>query len=227
MTKLHKSEWIILIVLLALSFVPCIGGIFRLIQLELNTALEIIPENPRALSSPIPVEIHIISSVLYCILGAFQFLPNVRRNYTKWHQLSGRLLVCAGILAALSGLWMTHFYSFPESLQGNLLYVVRIIVGFSMVMCIFLGVSSVLKRRIELHQAWMIRGYALGQGAGTQVMITIPGMLTVGEPIGFERDVLMSTAWVINLVVAELIIRRKTIEIFVSSRLARATLSSR
>ncbi len=114
MTKLHKSEWIIVIGLLVLSFVPCIGGIFRMIELQMDTALEFIPKNPRALSSPIPIEIHIMSSVLYCILGAFQFLPNIRGNYTKWHQLSGRLLVCAGILAALSGLWMTHFYSFPE-----------------------------------------------------------------------------------------------------------------
>ena len=227
MTKLHKSEWIIVIGLLVLSFVPCIGGIFRMIELQMDTALEFIPKNPRALSSPIPIEIHIMSSVLYCILGAFQFLPNIRRNYTKWHRLTGRLLVCAGIFAALSGLWMTHFYSFPESLQGNLLYFVRIIVGFSMVMCIFLGVSSILKKRIALHQAWMIRGYALGQGAGTQVLFTIPWMLTVGEPIGFERDILMTAAWVMNLVVAELIIRRKTIEIFVSSCLARTTLSSR
>jgi len=209
MINLKKSEWIILVGLLVLSFVPVIGGMFRLAELELGATLEFLPENPRIQSAPIPVEFHIISSITFCILGAFQFLLSIRKNYPKWHRLAGRFLVCAGLVSALSGLWMTHYYSFPGSLQGNLLYLVRIIVGFSMTMCILLGLSSVLKKRIAQHQAWMIRAYALGQGAGTQVLIMIPWMLTVGEPGGFTRDILMTAAWVINIVVAEWIINKR------------------
>jgi len=209
MINLKKSEWIILIGLLVLSFIPSIGGTFRLVELELGTALEFLPENPRIQSAPIPVEFHLISSIPFCILGAFQFLPGIRRNYPKWHRLAGRFLVCAGMVSALSGLWMTHYYSFPDSLQGNLLYFVRIIVGFSMTMCILLGLSSVLKKRIAQHQAWMVRAYALGQGAGTQALIMIPWLLTVGEPGGMTRDILMTAGWVINIVVAEWIIYRR------------------
>lgn len=225
MINIKKSEWLILIGLLVLSIVPCIGGIFRLVELELGAALGFLPENPRIRSAPIPVEIHLISSIPYCILGAFQFLPGLRGKHPKLHRLTGRFLVCAGIVSALSGLWMTHFYSFPDSLQGNLLYWVRLIVGFSMTMFILLGLSSILKKRIALHQAWMIRAYALGQGAGTQVLIALPWLLTIGEPAGFTRDIQMTAAWVINLAVAEWIIRRKKFEIFVTSRLTRRTLS--
>lgn len=210
MINLKKSEWLLLIGLLVLSFVPCIGGILRLVELELGTALEFLPENPRVQSAPIPVEFHLMSSIPYCILGAFQFLFSIRRNYPKWHRLAGRFLVCAGIVSALSGLWMTHYYAFPDSLQGNLLYFVRIIVGLSMTMCILLGISSVLKKRIAQHQAWMMRAYALGQGAGTQALIATPWLLTVGEPSGFTRDILMTSAWVINIVVAEWIINKQT-----------------
>lgn len=227
MINLKKSEWAILIGLLVLSFVPCIGGIFRLIELGMGTVLEFVPENPRARSAPIPVELHIISSILFCILGAFQFLPSARRDCPKWHRLSGRILVCAGAVSVLTGLWMTHFYSFPVSLQGSLLYFVRIVVGGSMLMCIYLGITSVLKKKIDQHQAWMIRAYALGQGAGTQVFITIPWLLTVGEPVGFIRDIQMTAAWVINIVVAELIIRRKAIGNMATNRILRTTLSSR
>ena len=209
MINLKKSEWIILIGLLVLSFVPVIGGMFRLVELELGATLEFLPENPRIQSAPIPVEFHIISSITFCILGAFQFLLSIRKNYPKWHRLAGRFLVCAGIASALSGLWMTHYYSFPDSLQGNLLYFVRFIVGLSMTMCIFLGLSSVFKKRIAQHQAWMIRAYALGQGAGTQALIMMPWLLTVGEPGGFTRDILMTAAWVINIVVAEWIINKR------------------
>ncbi|MBL4821786.1 MAG: DUF2306 domain-containing protein [Gammaproteobacteria bacterium] len=206
MINLKKSEWIILIGLLVLSFVPVVGGISRLAELELGTVLEFMPENPRVQSVPIPVEFHLIGSIPYCILGAFQFLLSIRRKYPRWHRIAGRILVCAGMVSALSGLWMTHYYSFPDSLQGNLLYFVRIIVGVSMTMCIYWGVSSIIKKRIAQHQAWMIRAYALGQGAGTQVLVAIPWMVTVGEPSGFTRDILMTAAWVINIAVAEWII---------------------
>ncbi len=201
MIHLEKSEWFILIGLLLLSFVPCIGGIFRLVELSGGSGF--LPENPRIRSAPTPVLFHLISVVPYCILGAFQFLPSFRRKYPKWHRIVGRLLVLAGIVSALSGLWMTHYYSFSDDLQGNLLYIVRILVGFAMTAYILLGLSSILKKRIAQHQAWMIRAYALGQGAGTQVLITIPWLLTAGDPMGLTRDILMTLAWVINIFIGE------------------------
>lgn len=194
--------------LLILSFVPCVGGIFRLV--DLGSGAELLPENPRIQSAPIPVIFHILTAVPYCILGAFQFLPSVIRMYPKWHRLAGRLLVGAGIISALSGLWMTHYYSFPDELQGDLLYCVRIIVGFAMTAYILLGLAAVLKKRIVQHRAWMIRAYALGQGAGTQVLITIPWLLTVGEPTGLIRDILMTGAWAINIIIAERAINNRS-----------------
>ncbi len=210
MIKLKKSEWFILIGLLLLSLMPCVGGVFRLIELGLGARLESLPANPRIQSAPIPVGFHLLSSILYCILGAFQFLVSIRLNYPKWHKLAGRILVCAGLVSALSGLWMTHYFSFPESLQGALLYFVRIVVAISMTACLLLGVSSILRKKVAQHQAWMIRAYALGQGAGTQVLIGIPWALTFGEANGFTRDILMTVAWAINMFVAEWIINRKS-----------------
>jgi len=205
--KLVQSERLILIGLLVLSAIPCIGGIFRLI--ELSTALEFLPENSRIVSVPVPAVFHIISAVIYSILGAFQFLPSIRRNYPKWHRSAGRVLVGAGIVSAGTGLWMTHNYPIPDNLQGMLLYAVRIFVGLSMSAYILLGLSSVLKKRIAQHQVWMIRAYALGLGAGTQVLIAIPWLLTVGEPSGIARDILMTAAWIINVVVGEWVISIK------------------
>ena len=205
MIHLKKSEWLILIGLLLLSLVPCVGGTFRLI--ELASGSEFLPENPRIRSAPIPVIIHLVGAIPYCILGVFQFLPSFRKKYPTWHRRSGRMLVGAGILAALSGLWMAHYYAFSDDLQGPLLYVVRLFVGVAMIAFILLGLSAVFKKRIPAHRAWMIRAYALGQGAGTQVLVIIPWLLTSGEPIGFTRDILMSLAWVVNIFAAELIIK--------------------
>jgi uncharacterized membrane protein len=76
--------------------------------MELGSGSGFLPENPRIQSAPIPVVFHLLSVVPYCILGIFQFLPSFRKKYPKWHRLVGRLLVSAGIVSALSGLWMTH-----------------------------------------------------------------------------------------------------------------------
>lgn len=207
MIKLKQSEWVVLIGLLLVSIVPTAGGLFRLV--ELASGHEFLPENPRIQSAALPVIVHISASVFYCIVGAFQVFPSIRNTHPKWHRFAGRLLVGAGITSALTGLWMTHYYSFTADLQGELLYFVRMVVGFAMIAFISLGLTAVLKRRFKQHQAWMIRAYALGLGAGTQVLITIPLLLTVGEPMGMPRDVLMTSAWVINIVIAEWVIRKR------------------
>lgn len=208
MIGIKKTEWLLLVGLLVLSFVPVVGGTFRLAELGLGTSIEFLPINPRIESAPIPVIFHLVSSIAYCILGAFQFLPTLRRNHPLWHRLAGRLLVCAGVVSALSGLWMTHFYAFPAQLQGTLLYVVRVIVSVAMVIFIGVAISSILKKRVIKHQAFMIRAYALGQGAGTQVLITLPWLLSVGEPEGFTREILMSAAWLVNIAVGEWVIKK-------------------
>ncbi len=204
MVRLTRSEWAILIGLATLSLVPCIGGVLRLV--ELTFALEIMPENPRVRTAPLPVVIHLIASIPYCLLGILQFLPNVRRRYPRWHQLSGRMLVLAGLVAAISGLWMTHFFELPEKLQGPLLYWVRVSVSLGMLVSLILGMLAILRKRVPSHKAWMLRAYALGQGAGTQVVVVIPWHLIIGEPSALTRDLLMTFAWIVNLYVAQIAI---------------------
>lgn len=206
--NLKSTEWITLIGLLLLSLVPCVGGTLRLLELSSPGQFDFLPENPRIRADPQPVFIHLLSAVTFSILGAFQFLPSFRKTYPKWHRRAGRLLVGAGIVSAVSGVWMTHYYSFPDELQGDLLYTVRLLVGLAMVSFILLGLYAVLKKRFAHHRSSMIRAYALGIGAGTQVLVSIPWLVTVGEPSGFTRDVLMTLAWVINVFAAEWVIRR-------------------
>jgi hypothetical protein len=78
-----------------------------------------------------------------------------------------------------------------------------------MVASILIAWSSILRREVAGHEAFMIRAYALGQGAGTQVLVLMPWMLISGESGGLTRDLLMTLAWGINVVVAEWIIRSR------------------
>ena len=205
MSSLPSPSWRLPTSLLLLSLVPVAAGALRLVGLTSGGAIT--PENARFLAMPAPIALHIVSATLFCLLGAFQFDLAIRRRSPGLHRAAGRMAATCGILAALTGLWMTAGYPIPAELQGGLLYGVRMLVGLSMALAIVVSVRAVLRRRFAQHRAWMVRAYALGQGAGTQVLIMLPVTLIAGAPTPFFRDVLMASAWGLNVLFAEWIIR--------------------
>jgi uncharacterized membrane protein len=203
--QINAAEWLIPTGLLFLSAIPVIAGAARIAQL--SGGAEITADNARFFASPLPVIIHIISVTIYSIMGAFQFAPGIRRKYHRLHRATGYVLIPSGLAAAISGLWMSHFYPWPES-DGELLYVFRLIFGTAMLLSILLGALAVRRRDYAAHGSWMMRGYAIGLGAGTQVFTHLPWFF-LDSPGEFERAMMMAAGWVINLAVAELIIYRR------------------
>jgi uncharacterized membrane protein YozB (DUF420 family) len=205
--KLTKADFGVPALLLALSFIPTLGGVIRLMSVAGDTAIT--PDNARFLAAPALVVIHVISATLYCLLGAFQFTPAFRLRWPGLHRRAGRVLALCGLLTGVTGVAMTAFYPIPVSLQGPILYGVRLVAGAAMVASILVAWSSILRRDVPSHEAFMIRAYALAQGAATQAIVLGPWMLISGESGGLTRDLLMTLAWAINVVAAESIIRRR------------------
>jgi hypothetical protein len=154
------------------------------------------------------VVVHIVSAAVFALLGAGQFASAFRRRRPGWHRMAGRLLVPAGLLVGLSGLWMTLFYSRPPG-TGDLLYALRLGFGSAMVGAIVLGFAAIRRGDVRRHRAWMMRGYAIGLGAGTQVLTLAAGAMIVGPPSELRGALLMGAGWGINLAVAEWAIRRR------------------
>lgn len=208
--KLHlkRSEWVVLGVILVYSFIPVIGGLIRVF--ELAGGPQIAPENPRALLAPLPITLHILGSIIFCIAGAFQFLPSFRHQRPIAHRVLGRVAAVAGCVSALTGVWMTHFFAFPEALQGAVLYWVRMVLGPAMVGLIIWAVIAIKARNVFQHSAAMVRAYAIAQGASTQAFMGIFWIIVTGsDAVGPLRDGLMITAWALNLLAAEVFIRAK------------------
>lgn len=201
-----KADWLIPAGLVALGIVPVLAGGVRVMQLA--GGADVTAENARFLAAPCPVVLHIACVVVYCLLGAFQFAPGLRRRHMGWHRWAGRwLLVPCGLGAALTGLWMTQFYP-NVAFDGHVLYAIRLVVGTAMAVCICLGVAAIRRRDIAQHQAWMMRGYALGLGAGTQVLTHLPWVFFPGIQGEASRTLFMAAGWVINIAVAEWLIAR-------------------
>lgn len=192
--------------LVGLSMVPAAAGVARLVELA-NHAVVVTAANARFLAMPLPAVLHLLAVIPFSILGAFQFVPS-RSRPRQWHRGAGMALVVLGLAVALSGLWLTAFYPWPE-FDGEALYVLRLVFGSMMALSIALGTDAIRRQDFAAHAAWMTRGYAIGMGAGTQVLTLMPYALFVGQAHERTRAVLMGAGWVINVMVAEWAIGRR------------------
>lgn len=195
--------------LMLLVVIPLATGALRLIELAGGPRL--MPANAQFVATPLPVVVHIVGAGVYALLGAFQFAVGFRRRRPGWHRAAGRFLVLCGLLVGLSGLWMTLLFSRPGG-ANELLYVFRLVFGSAMVGSIVLGFVAIKRGNVAGHRAWMMRAYAIGLGAGTQVLTLLAGSLIFGAPSRFGEALLMGAGWVINLAVAEWAIRKRPIQ---------------
>lgn len=201
------GEWRIPAALILLTLIPVVAGTAHLVGL-LGGA-QITPVPARFFALPLPVIIHIITASVFCVLGAFQFMPGFRRRRSGWHRAAGRVVAACGLAAASSGLWMTQFYPLHTlHLQMEFLHAFRLLIGSAMLLSILLSTHAILNHDIKGHRAWMMRGYAIGQGAGTQAVIGMAWALLFGQADELTREVLLILGWAVNLAVAEWIIRR-------------------
>ena len=196
------STWGVPAALLTLSVIPVSAGSARLV--ELAGGPSVLPA--RLDLSAVLLGVHIVSVIMYAVLGAFQFSAGLRRRRTGWHRAVGRLLVVVGLVVAISALCLTLLHSRTEG--GDLLYVFRLLAGSGMAASIVLGYTAIRRGDLAGHMAWMTRAYALALGAGTQVLTEGFGRAIFGTG-DRTTAVLQGAGWVINLGVAELVIRRR------------------
>jgi hypothetical protein len=115
--------------------------------------------------------------------------------------------VVLGLVVALAALWLTIFTPRFEG-SGDLYFLLRLVFGSAMVLSIVLGFLAIRRRDLARHRAWMIRAYAIALAAGAQVFT-----LGIGEAIVGKDDtssaLFAGAGWVINLAVAEWVIRRR------------------
>ena len=203
-TRSARSTGWVPFALVALVVVPALAGTLRLVELAGGPLL--LPANPRMTASPLPVVVHITCAVPYAVLGAFQFSSRLRRRRPRWHRATGRVVVVLGLAVALSALWMTVFYPSQPG-TGELAHLFRLAFGSALAVCIVLGFSAIRRGEVANHRAWMTRAYAIALAAGTQVLTLGIASAAFGGSV-LATDLALGAGWVVNLAVAELLIRR-------------------
>lgn len=165
------------------------------------------PRSPaEALGNPLGVPwlwIHIAGSVVALTLGAFQFLPALRRGRVKPHRWIGRTYVLGCLVGGTAGLILaTGSWAGPVATAGfGGLALIWIAVNL-------LGWRAAVQGRFVAHRHWMIRSWALTLAAVT-LRIYLPLVEISGLPFPPAYQAISFLAWVPNLILAELWLRRR------------------
>jgi uncharacterized membrane protein len=193
--------WVLPAGLIAFGLVPILANALRRVALAVGAAGSSSGDGD---GMSLPVILHVVGATVFVVLGAVQFSARFRRRQPSWHRIAGRVAILAALLAAASGLWLAF-----ATLSGSspLLFLFRLSAAAGLAVCVIFGFRAIRQRRLPQHRAWMIRAFALGLGAATQVFT-----LGFGEGLFGKSELsvalLNGAGWAINLAVAEWLIRR-------------------
>lgn len=193
--------------LLLLGAVPFLSALARVGSL--TTGSYTLEQHERFAADPWTALLHMIGATAFATVGAFQFVPSLRRG--RWHRIVGRVLSALGIGAALAGMWMALTWP-PKEFDSAALTALRAVVTVAMVSFVGLGVIAARRRDFDAHEAWMVRAYALFIGPGTQVFTIGFTALPFMQPYVSETIIVVGYAagWGINALVAEWMIRGRS-----------------
>ena len=150
-----------------------------------------------------PLLLHVGGGVTALAVGPWQFWSSLRTRHPAVHRAMGRVYLVAVAAAAAGGLLLA-----PLSLGGPLAHL-----GFGVLAVLLLLTSgaalvSILRRRIEAHRAWMFRSFALIFAAVT--FRAWLGLAATGLPFDQVYAVGAWTSWLIDLLVAQLLLAATT-----------------
>lgn len=184
------------------------------------------------LDAPLPIVIafytHVVFAGVALLVGPFQFWAGLRRRAPRVHRGVGRTYLVAVGVAGVASLVMAPFNT--AGLVG--------LFGFGSLGVLWLyaswrGYRAIRAGRVAEHQAWMIRSFALTY-AGVTLRLWLLVLIAAQVPfLGANPDVDAAFAnayaavpflcWIPNVVIAELIIRRRGLPSLVTPQPAYAT----
>lgn len=149
--------------------------------------------------------IHITFGGISMLTGWTQFSQKIRDRYLNTHRTIGKIYVGAVVLSSTAGFYIALFAS------GG----ITCVLGFgslalTWLFTVLMAYTRILKRDIKQHENWMIRNYALTFAAVTlRIYLPLATQLMHWDFTASYR-VISWLCWVPNLIVAEMIINKRS-----------------
>jgi uncharacterized membrane protein len=196
----------------AALFLGCTTGLSILLAgvLVVQIALDAVPDDSkRLMAAPTAIFMHALAGTLFGITGPLQFIGALQNRWGRQHRVAGRVFVLAGVVIGVSGLTLL---ARVDSAYTPVVDVARGLAGVALLAMLAWGLHAVRHRKMALHRACMIRAYAIGIGSSTIGVIFIPVYVVTGvPPRGLGADVVLVGWWMLNIMAAELVIRRRAL----------------
>lgn len=146
---------------------------------------------------------HVTFGGLAMLFGFTQFSKKIRDKYRSFHRLLGKMYVLSVLLSGIAGLYIAicTFGGLPAQLGFTGLAIGWLITTW-------LAYFAIKSGRVNAHERWMIRSYAL-TWAAVMLRLYFP-LFEFGFGMNFQASypIIAWLCWVPNLLVAEWIISR-------------------
>lgn len=148
--------------------------------------------------------LHIFLGGLSLLTGWSQFSRKLRTSRLSLHRTLGKIYVASVLISGTAGLYIAFYATGGLVTQWGFG-----LLSVSWLFTTYMAFTKIRRLEIQLHQQWMIRSYALAFAA-VMLRIYMPFM-QAGLGMTFLDAYLIVSwlCWVPNLLVAELVVRRK------------------
>lgn len=179
--------------------------------------------------------LHIACGVAAIVAGPFQFVASLRASHPVVHRTTGYIYLAAVLLGGCASLRLSSDTAqfAADGLNDNTAFeligiaptalgiapnttydssqFLLVVLAFAAMAIAWIVTSAAAfvrarQRRFADHRAWMIRSYSLTFGAVTTRLIALPLLVVTQDPV--VATTLTFWSWVLNLLVAEWLVRR-------------------
>lgn len=108
------------------------------------------------------ISTHFTGGAIILMLGCIQLLPVIRQRYLKLHRMLGKVYLLACLATAIGGLL---FIAIKGTIGGWVMDIGFSLYGLLMLVAVYFTFYHIKKGRIDLHQKWAVRLFALAIGS--------------------------------------------------------------
>ena len=192
----HVGWWLFFLVCVFFGIYALVMGVTEILHL-----LGIV-DDARTRAVPLVFVVHTLSGSVALISGPLQFNRLLRNKNRNLHRVIGRMYVWAIWIASVGGLWSAIF--FDVNIAAKIAFGALAILWFSTTTVAYLRIRQ---RNIREHREWMTRSFALSLFFVTFNFWTT-GLASTNLPQAVAYPLGVFVSWFLNLIVAELWIRR-------------------
>jgi hypothetical protein len=150
-------------------------------------------------------KLHVVLGVCWVLILPFQLFAKLRGRRPALHRVMGKIAVACGYYFGISALWLAGVMPFAGVAES----IVIAFVGGTFLFALTKAYLAARQRAIPAHQRWMLRATAIGLSIATTRVVdgaVLYPSHVMSDQAAFTTSFLV--AWVINVTVVELWLRR-------------------